>query len=108
MLVRAKGAGARLRVEGAPRALPAGVELSAYRVVEHLLDALRDEPDVEVTVRFADDALELSVAGPVRRRGEQAIERARERVRLHDGTLEATTRDGRAEALVSLPLFARA
>jgi hypothetical protein len=106
LLLRVKGAGARLTVEGNPRALPAGVELSAYRVVEHLLEALDDADGVEVRVRFADDALEISVAGPVRRRGAEAIERARERVALHSGTLQANTRDGRAEAVASLPIFA--
>jgi hypothetical protein len=106
LLVRAKGAGARLEVEGSPRALPAGVELSAYRIVEQLLDALQDAPGVEVGVHFADDALELKVAGPVRRRGEEQIERARERTRLQSGTFEAITQGGRAEAVVSLPIFA--
>ena len=106
LLVRAKGAGARLTVEGRPRALPAGVELSAYRVVEHLLEALQDTPGVEVAVHFADDSLELRVSGPLRRRGADAIERARERVRLHHGELRATTVSGRAEAVVSFPLLA--
>jgi signal transduction histidine kinase len=106
MLVRAKGDGTRLTVEGNPRALPAGVELSAYRIVEQLLDALQDAPGVEVSVHFADDALELTVAGPMRRRGEEAIERARERVQLHRGTLRSSTSDGRAEAIVSLPILA--
>ena len=108
MLVRAKGAGARLTVEGSPRALPAGVELSAYRIVEHLLAALDDSPDVEVRVRFADDALELEVSGPARRRGQAAIERARERVQLHRGTLETTLRAGRADAVVQLPMLVEA
>jgi len=108
MLVRAKGADARLTVEGSPRALPAGVELSAYRIVEHLLAALDDSPDVEVRVRFADDALELEVSGPARRRGQAAIERARERVQLHRGTLEATLRSGRADAVVQLPMLVEA
>ena len=106
LLVRAKGAGARLTVEGNPRALPAGVELSAYRVVEHLLDAVQDAPGVEVGVRFADQALELRVTGPMRRRGAAAIERARERAALDHGRLEATMADGRAEAFVSLPILA--
>jgi len=108
LLVRAKGSDARLNVEGNPRVLPAGVELSAYRVVEQLLAALDDAPDVEVTVRFGEDALELAVSGPARRRAGAAIERARQRVELHHGTLEATTRRGHAEALVSLPVLARA
>jgi signal transduction histidine kinase len=106
LLVRAKGAGAKLTVEGNPRALPAGVELSAYRVVEHLLDAVQDAPGVEVEVRFADDALELRVTGPLRRRGALAIERARERAQLDHGRLEATTDGGRADAHVSLPILA--
>jgi hypothetical protein len=106
LLVHAKGTGARLVVDGSPRALPAGVELSAYRVVEHLLEAVQDAPGVEVAVRFGDDALEVRVAGPQRRHAERAIERARERVRLHEGTLQATTRSGRTEALVSLPIYA--
>jgi glucose-6-phosphate-specific signal transduction histidine kinase len=106
LLVQAKGGGARMTVEGNPRALPAGVELSAYRIVEQLLDALQDAPGVEVCVRFRDDALELLVSGPASRRSKQAIERARERVHLHRGRLEATTRGGRAEAVVSLPMLA--
>jgi signal transduction histidine kinase len=108
MLLRAKGAGTSLAVEGNPRALPAGVELSAYRIVEQLLDALQDAPGVEVTVRFADDALELTVAGPMRRSGKEAIERARDRVQLHRGTLRSTTGAGRAEAVVSLPILVTA
>jgi hypothetical protein len=108
MLVRAKGTGASLRVEGNPRVLPAGVELSAYRIVEHLLGALDDSPDVEVRVHFADDALEIEVSGPARRRAQAAIERARERVELHRGTLEATFRSGRADAVVELPMLVEA
>ena len=106
MLVRAKGSDARLTVEGSPRVLPAGVELSAYRVVEHLLSALDDAPDVEVLVRFRDNALELEVSGPARRDAKAAIDRARERVRLQEGTLQARTRGRRAEALVTLPVLA--
>jgi signal transduction histidine kinase len=106
LLMQAQGPGAVLKVEGNPRAVPAGVELSAYRVVERLLDAVERADDVEVTVRFADATIEIAVRGPMRRRGEESIERARERVRLHGGTLEANVRGGRAEAVASLPVFA--
>jgi signal transduction histidine kinase len=106
MLLRAKGAEARLTVDGSPRALPAGVELSAYRIVEHLLDALDDAPDVTVKVGFGPDALDITVSGPAARRGvaTTAIERARERVALHSGTLESAMRGGRAEAVARLPI----
>jgi hypothetical protein len=106
LLVRAKGADAHLDVDGSPRVLPAGVELSAYRIVEHLLDALEDAPGVAVRIGFTDSALQLVVSGPARKRGAAAIERARERVELHRGTLVASVRDGRAEAVASLPVFA--
>ena len=54
LLERATSADARLRVEGSPRALPGGVELSGYRIVEHLLAALEDAPEarIDVLVRF--------------------------------------------------------
>jgi hypothetical protein len=104
LLVRAKGSDARLTVEGDPRVLPPAVELSAYRITEQLLAALDDAPDVEVRVRFSDDALELAVSGPARRRARASIERARERARLENGTFVAKVKGGRAEAAVSLPV----
>lgn len=107
LLLQARGSESRLTVEGSPRTLPAGVELSAYRIVEHLLDALEDAP-VEVRVRFGDDALELAVSGSARRPDAAAIKRARERVQLHRGTLSATARGGRTEAVASLPMLAGA
>jgi signal transduction histidine kinase len=106
LLVQAKGADARLVVDGDPRVLPPVVELTAYRVVEQLLDALEDAPGVEVHVAFGDDALELTVAGPARRRARDSLDRARERTRESDGTFAATVRGGRAEAVVSLPVLA--
>jgi hypothetical protein len=107
LLRRTRGADARLTVEGSPRVLPAGVELSAYRIVEHLLDALEDAP-VDVAVRFGDDALELTVSGPSRRSNSDAFKRAQERVQLHRGTLESSTSGGRAQAVASLPMLAGA
>jgi signal transduction histidine kinase len=108
LVLRDKGEAVRLTVEGSPRVLPAGVELSAYRIVEHLLSALDDAPGVEVGVRFGDDALEIRVAGPAARRGDVgvALSRARERAQLHRGTLDARTRGGRAEAIALLPVTA--
>jgi len=108
LILRTKGTGAKLAVEGNPRALPPGVELSAYRIVEHLLDALGDTRDVAVRIRFGEDAIELAVSGPTRRRvgTTLAVERARERVQLHAGTLEAAVRGGRAEVVAQLPVLA--
>jgi len=108
LVVQSKGTAARLTVDGIPRALPAGVELSAYRIVEHLLGALDDAPGVEVRISFTDNALEVAISGPASRRREigAAIDRARERAQLHHGKLHATVRGGQAQATAELPLMA--
>ena len=110
LLDSATSADARLQVEGSPRLLPAGLELSAYRIVEHLLAALQDEPAarIDVLVRFCPDALELDVAGPVGQQADPmtAFAVARERVALLGGTLRIDTLPGRCAALVRLPLTA--
>jgi signal transduction histidine kinase len=110
LILKTTGADAHLTVEGSPQALPAGVELSAYRIVEHLLGALDDAPGVDVRVRFGDNLLEVAVSGAASRRREiaSAIERARERAQLHRGKLEATVSGGRARAVAELPLTAGA
>jgi hypothetical protein len=108
LLIRDGDTGARLQVAGSPRALPAGVELTAYRVVEHLLDALDTAPDVRVLVRFAPDVLELTIEGSAGRRGRlgAALDRARQRVELHKGSLITQTNGGRASVVAVLPLRA--
>ena len=67
LLARHVHGGSRLHVSGDPRVLPASVELSAYRIVEHLVTALADTPSAPfgVTMTFTDDALEILVAGSV-------------------------------------------
>ena len=108
LLERATSADARLRVEGSPRALPGGVELSGYRIVEHLLAALEDAPEarIDVLVRFTPGALELQVTGPAASQADPATAFAlvRERAALLGGTLRVENRAGRCDALVQLPL----
>jgi signal transduction histidine kinase len=106
LLEKATTADARLHVSGSPRALPAGLELSAYRIVEHLLDALEDAPAarIDVHLRFGDEALELDIAGPASSQPGSAFATARERVVLLGGTLHVETGSDRCTALVRLPL----
>ena len=87
----------RLAVDGDPRVLPPSLELSAYRIVEHLLAVLDDTPDAVVVLGFSDDALEVRVSGRVPRGADVrgAVARARERARLHAGSLEAKVTRGR-------------
>lgn len=108
LLESATTADARLRVEGSPRTLPAGIELSAYRVVEHLLDVMQDAPDarIDVLLRFGPDALDLTVTGTARANADPAaaFAAARERVALLGGSLHIETSTGRCAAQARLPL----
>lgn len=104
LLLRTKGRGSSLKVLGAPRVLAARVEVSAFRVIEDLLDAVSDAPGVAVELQFLDDALEIRVAGVARDTAdaEPAIERARNRVRASGGVLWTASRSGRLEAVAQL------
>jgi hypothetical protein len=97
----------RLTVVGDPRSLPATVELSAYRIVEHLVEVLADGPRsrIEVVVRFEEGALEIHVGGPVARSADikAAVARARERAALVGGSLDVRLSRRHASAVAQLP-----
>ncbi len=107
LLARHLQADSRLTVTGDPRSLPATVELSAYRIVEHLVNVLADQPEshIEVGVRFDADALEIRVNGPVDRTADvkAAVARARERATFLGGSLDMKVSRGHANAVAQLP-----
>lgn len=101
--VRAAGLPVELRVEGAARPLPSGVDLSAYRIVqEGLTNALKHAGPAraEVLVRYGDRDLELEVSDDGRGRddasngGGHGLVGMRERVALYGGELDAGPRPG--------------
>jgi uncharacterized protein (DUF2267 family) len=109
LLAGATTAAARLSVDGSPRTLPAGLELSGYRIVEHLLQALEDTPEaaVHVRLRFCPDALELHVSGP-RSLGADlraVLAAAAERASLHSGTVQHQLIGRSCYAVARLPLI---
>ena len=108
LLARHSGADSRLSVTGDPRTLPATVELSAYRIVEHLVDVLTSQPSacVDVGVHFEDDVLRIRVTGPVKRTADlkTAVRLARERAILHGGSLQVKVVRGNASAVAQLPV----
>jgi signal transduction histidine kinase len=92
---RAGGRVVDLEVEGERRPLTAGVELAAYRTLQHALAAIgsgRDQP-TSVRLRYLPDRLELEVRG--RQRGGTtagaALSAARERVLVLGGSFTADT-----------------
>jgi hypothetical protein len=108
LLAHATTAATRLSVEGPARPLPASLELTGYRIVEQLLTLLRDEPSaqVDVTLSFAPDCLELRVAGPPAAGGEprQLRSTVQARLALFGGTIDIDDFAGRRAARVRLPL----
>ncbi|HJQ75521.1 MAG TPA: sensor histidine kinase [Gaiellaceae bacterium] len=96
--VRDAGLPVELSVEGEPRELPVGLELSAYRIVqEALTNALKHAGEARATVRirYAQDSLELEIAddglGAPRPAtpGGHGLVGMRERVALYGGRFEA-------------------
>ncbi|KGN32286.1 histidine kinase [Knoellia sinensis KCTC 19936] len=96
--VEAAGLAVRLRIVGEPSALPPGLDLSAYRILqEGLTNSLRHSGSgaADVTVDYGDDELRLevldsgageTVSGDVRGHGLVGI---RERVKLFGGEMTA-------------------
>ncbi|MEV0266685.1 sensor histidine kinase [Streptomyces sp. NPDC050617] len=119
--VRTAGMPVDFRVEGSPRPLPSGVELTAYRIVQEALTNTRKHggPDVGASVRltFFDDGLGLLVEDDGRGAQHELYEEGgadgmghgligmRERVGMVGGTLDAGPRPGggfRISALLPL------
>ena len=112
--VREAGLPVELHVEGECCALPVGIELSAYRIVqEALTNALKHAGDAQatVTVRYGPDQLDLEVAdngdgaaAPLPGGGHGLVG-MRERVALYGGRLDAGRGDERGFAVrVVLPI----
>ncbi|WP_433384801.1 sensor histidine kinase [Micromonospora sp. KLBMP9576] len=115
---RAAGLRARHAVTGEPAALPPGLELTVYRVVqEGLTNALKHAgvgAGVEVTVAHADDAVAVRVVDDGRGRppvspapsGGHGLVGMRERVSVYDGSLTVgpgTAGGWQIEAWLPLP-----
>jgi signal transduction histidine kinase len=108
LLARQIRSNPRLTVAGDPRSLPARVELSAYRIVEHLVNVLVDQPEspIEVGIRFEDHALQIRIHGPVDRSADfkPAVARAKERAKVLGGSLDVKVSRGHANFLAQLPV----
>ncbi|MGW0364937.1 sensor histidine kinase [Streptomyces sp. NPDC002990] len=119
--VRAAGLPVDFEVEGAPRRLPSGVELTAYRIVQEALTNTRKHggPDARASVRlvYFDDGLGLLIEDDGRGAAHELYEDGgadgaghgligmRERIGMVGGTLDAGPRPGggfRISALLPL------
>ena len=117
--VREAGLPVELRVEGTPRPLPAGLDLSAFRIVQEALTNVRKhagpasatvvvrygEADLDLTI--TDDGWGVDVGDPDPRRARYGHLGMRERVGLFQGRLRVGPRRGGGyEVSASLPMEA--
>jgi signal transduction histidine kinase len=102
-----------LRVEGQPSALPPGVDLSAYRIVQEALTNVMKHAgpaSAEVTIRYDRDCVEVEVRDDGRaevtpRRGGNGLIGMRERAAMLGGELRAgASKDGGFAVLARLPI----
>jgi signal transduction histidine kinase len=99
---REAGLPVELRIEGQPVELPAGIDLTAYRLVqEGLTNAIKhaQAQSAEVVIRYGDDDVEVSVTddglgGGDGDGGGHGLVGMRERVSVYGGELEAGPRTG--------------
>jgi len=107
----------QLHVDGEPAALPRGIDLSAYRIVqEGLTNALKHAraTNADVTVRFRPDELQIEVRdngqGALTSNGNglgHGLVGVRERVKIYGGEMSAGTANGSGFILgTRLPLSA--
>jgi signal transduction histidine kinase len=99
---RETGLPVRLRIEGTPLDLPAGIDTTAYRIVqEALTNAVKHAraSQAEVVVRYGDGGVELTVSDDGRGDGDgggsgHGLVGMRERVSVYGGELEAGPQPG--------------
>lgn len=98
---RESGLDASLRIDGAPRMLPAGLDLAAYRIVQEALSNVRRHASaskVDVSLRYAEDDVRIEVSDDGV--GSQSLSPGhgligmRERAALYGGRLETESNAG--------------
>ena len=100
--LRAAGLEVTVRSEGAAASLPAGVDLSAYRIVqEALTNTLKHAGPAHawVAVRYAGEDVEIEVANDGKTNGESdggghGLVGMRERAAVYGGAIDAGPRPG--------------
>ena len=93
---RERGLEVDLRIEGPGRDLPAGVDLTAYRVIEDALEAALEQRArrAGVLVRYRERELQLEVRDDRDGGGSDRLSGLRDRVGLYGGHLSAGREDG--------------
>lgn len=105
--LRESGRTVELFIEGDPGPLPAGVDLTAYRIVEAALAEADPRPtrEVRVVLRFDADRVEIEITGRALHLSAQLRLRLSERAALCNGAVLPRARpSGVPQLTVRLPL----
>ncbi|HZK50782.1 MAG TPA: sensor histidine kinase [Actinomycetota bacterium] len=113
--VESAGTPVQVRIEGAARPLPAGLELTAYRIAqEALTNSVKHAPGARasLTLRYGPDdiAIEIVDSGgspdPAPNDGGQGLKGMRERVELYGGSVEAGPHNDGFRVVATFPVDA--
>jgi signal transduction histidine kinase len=107
----AAGLPVTLRVEGEARPLPAGVDLTAYRVLQEALTSALDPGAAgraDIVVRYGPERIEVEVRDDGRGESSRRLLGMRERVALYGGELRAARADDGHTVWARLPVGAEA
>jgi signal transduction histidine kinase len=107
---RGRGLNVTLEVDGGPRELPAGIDLTGYRVIEDALDAAAENAarTADVLVRYTPRELQLQVNDDRAAGNSGRLAGLRDRVGLYGGHVRAGTLDsGDFRLRATLPLEER-
>ncbi|MGH2699387.1 MAG: sensor histidine kinase [Actinomycetota bacterium] len=111
--VEAAGTRVQMRIEGVARPLPAGLELSAFRIAqEALTNTVKHAPGARarLTLHYGPEEIRVEILDrgggpdPAPGRGGQGLKGMRERVELYGGTLEAAPYDGGFRVVATFPV----
>src|SRR5438093_2595167 len=99
--MREAGLEVELRIEGEPRSLPAGVDISAYRIIQEALTNTLNHAragHADVRVEYGDvmaiEVVDHGVGATANGNSGHGLVGMRERVALYGGVLETGPRDG--------------
>jgi signal transduction histidine kinase len=103
---RARGGLVDLELDGEQRPLPLGVELAAYRALQHALVAINGREPATVALRYLPDALELEIRGAATGGAwaQAAVAAARERIVAQGGSFSSDDSSPRLVLRAALPI----
>lgn len=107
---RVTSAAVHITIDGDPESVPPVVEVSVYRIVEHLLEIVDNSSGARIDVRIAigEEDVVVALAGRLASGVDsaEAFTKVSARVALHEGRLATTNRAGSCWVTAQIPVAA--